>query len=155
MNSFPASLQNVSSGVIDAYVEATLDCSEEAILRSIEQYGSGRVEEHKGPFAPDAGTFASNVRMWVRALEVMAGMNKREQLVSYPIGALPPSTAEPLGPLSVDYGHGPIDLRGKPYAEKEAIMAAKGYVVDALPSDAPRPRFKRLLSAGDDDSGES
>lgn len=143
MNAFPASLSNITAGVIDAYVEATFDCDEEAITRSIDQYRSGRVDEHNGPFAPDAAAFARNVRMWVRALQVMAGMGKQEELISYPQGALPPPPAEPLGPLTVDFGEGVIDLRGKTFAEKEAIMATKGHPTERITNDVPKPRLKR------------
>ena len=144
MNAFPASLSNITAGVIDAYVEATFDCDEDAITRSIEQYRSGRVEEHNGPVVPDAAAFARNVRMWVRALEFMAGEGKQERLISYPQGELPPPPAEPLGPLQVDFGEGVIDLRGKSHTEKEAILSAKGNPTARITADAPRPKLKRI-----------
>lgn len=127
MNAFPGSLSTVTAGVIDAYVEATLEGSEEAIVRSIEQYRSGRVEEHRGAFAPAAPDFARNVRAWDKALAVLAEREapKRDRLVSYPIGELPPPPLEPLGPLEVDMGNGRIDMRGMTHAEKEAILTGK------------------------------
>jgi hypothetical protein len=148
MNAFPASLTSITAGVIDAYVEATWDCSETAILRSIDQYRSGRVEEHKGPFAPDAGSFAGNVRMWVKALAVLEGASTREKLVSYPMGALPPPAAVPLGPIKIDFGDGMIDMTGMSAAEKAVIMESKGQKrlgqSDADPRPVPLPAMRRM-----------
>lgn len=137
MNAFPASLTNVTAGVISAYVEATLDCDEEAITRSINQYRDGLVDEHRGPFAPDSGTFARNVRMWTQAIAFLSGAKtERESLVAYPIGALPPPPLVPLGPIEIDHGSGRIDMRAMSHSEKEAALIA------ASPQ-AIRPRLRK------------
>lgn len=119
-----------------------MDCSEEAIARSVEQYTSGRVEEHRGAYAPSTGDFARNVRMWGQALAVLAGAQIRDRLVVYPMGALPPPPAVPLGPIKVDFGQGTIDLTGLSYAEKEAIIENKGRV--SVPAATSSPQLRRL-----------
>lgn len=148
MDGFPGSLSNLTDDVIATYVDATLDCDEEAILRSVEQYTAGRVEEHRGAFAPSSGDFARNVRMWGQALAVLhKASGEREQLVIYPIGEEPPPPLVPLGPLKVDFGHGVIDMTKMSPAEKEAVILHSGLP----PTEGERlgvmPRLRRLGDA--------
>lgn len=132
MDGFPGSHSNLTEGVIDAYVEATLDCSEEAITRSVEQYRSGRVEEHSGNYAPSSSDFARNVRMWVSALAVLEGAAaERDKLVPYAIGSAPPEPLVPLGPIAVDHGAGMIDMSKMSHSEKEAVLRDQGCAPNA------------------------
>lgn len=142
MNNFPASLSNITQGVVNAYVEATADCEIEAILRSADQYGGGRVDEHKGPYAPPAPDFARNARMWVQALRVLRGAAEEQvKLVAYPIGGEPPPPLVPLGPIEIDHGFGKIDMREMSHADKEAVIAGKKLTG---PGESARPALRRM-----------
>ena len=157
MNGFPGSHSGITAGVIDAYVEATMDCSLEAIQRSVEQYRSGRVEEHHGNYAPSSADFAKNCRMWMSALAVLAGAGTGPKLITYPIGAEPPPPSVPLGPSKIDFGDGMIDMTTMSPAEKadallQSILASVRDITVALRAAHPetvKESLKGLARADD------
>ncbi len=143
---FPSSQMNLTEGNMAAYVEATAAISIDALGRSVEQFITGKVERNNA-FVPSAPELAENARAWQAALGRVADAQAvvdAQALVSYPIGEAPPEGMVALGPMTVDFGSGPIDLRDKTAAEKEEILQNKG-----LPSGKPGliRRMKRMGEA--------
>ena len=106
--------------LIDAYLEPIASYSASAAQQAFERFRDNEVDGAELDWLP-------GVPRWVSQVKMLDGILQRVQrggdgLVAYKIGAEPPEGYEALGPVSVDIGHGMIDLTGKTLAEKEAIL---------------------------------
>lgn len=107
----------MTSATVDAFCSAVDDMPFEAIKRSVEQFGSGRVERNNS-FPPAAAEFASNAREWQQAID------KRADLAGPELYS---------GLISMDFGGGKIDMRGLTISEQDRIIANKGRAPDGKP----------------------
>jgi hypothetical protein len=131
---FLSSLAKVTKGVISSYAETLEPYSLEVVTLACARFKDCDVPDQSREFAPSVAALADQCRLFRDAI-AFRDRNKaeREKIIVYPIGELPPPPAVPLGPISVDFGHGRIDMRDKTPAEREAIMQAKGLPPDAVP----------------------
>lgn len=124
-----------------AYLAALEGCAIEAVRDACRAFATGTVSDFNPNYGPPT---APRVAMLARLLEPIKA--EAGEIVVYPIGELPPPGFTPLGPTSIDFGHGRIDLRGLSHAEKEAILQNKGRVPDLIEGSrkAPLPSLKRM-----------
>jgi hypothetical protein len=90
------------------YLEALDGFGVEAIERSVDQFIRGAVPTHDGRFAPSAAELSRNVKAWDDAIKVRDEAMTAPQLAS--------------GILSVDFGHGPIDMTRLSIAEQDEVL---------------------------------
>ena len=129
-----------------AYLVAVSDCSIEAVERACTAFLKGQVIDFNNDFASTGPRLAEEARKWDAAMRTHAeavDARSRERLVGYPIGALPPPPAVPLGPLEVDFGTGVINMRGMSPAEKEAVLRNK-CIPPSIASGAVRPQLRKM-----------
>lgn len=123
----------MTSATVDAYCSAVADATFEAIKRSTEQFGSGRVERNNA-FPPAAAEFAENVREWQNAIAKRAGQDGPEMH---------------NGLIECDWGHGRVDLRGLTNAEQDIVMAGKGYINGRNLAYLSLPEIRETITQGD------
>lgn len=144
---YPLLADRINADTLRAYMQATAGCSAWAVGKVLEAFGRGRLEGADPNYCPSAPLISAHAAKWdeAKAYIDQAKLSRvQERLVSYAIGSLPPAGAEPLGPIKVNLGHGDIDLSGKTFAEKEAII--KGEIdsgADKIDSFKP-PAMKRM-----------
>lgn len=144
--SFPASAASVTKSTIDVYAETVAEYSLEAVALACARYRSGEVPDQDRAYAPSSGALAQQCRLFRDALAYRdREVAERAHIIVYPIGAIPPPPAVPLGPIEVDFGDGMIDMRDMAPAEKDKILEARGRAVEskAVPGWA-RPQIKRM-----------
>lgn len=113
----------IGPDTVKAYLIAVDDCTLPAVLKACEAFTKGIVEGFNNDFAPTGARLAEEARKWDEAIKAIASMReRRERLVSYPIGQLPPPPLVPLGPMSIDHGAGKIDMSKMTHAEKEKLL---------------------------------
>lgn len=133
---------DVTRSVTQLYVDLTAKFSMEAVGRSVTQFTTVGVAGRNSNFAPSSAEFYQNVEMWEQAMDTLRRhREERPQLVAYPIGGEPPPPTKPLGPLSVDFGQGVIDMRDMTPSQKEAVLQNKGRVAE-IEAIAGRVRAK-------------
>lgn len=123
LSGFLSIADRITTEALGAYVSATADYSVDALKAACGDFQRAEVPGWNPNFVLTAPQLAERARMWHGLLNRVAGKDK---LTSYPIGAPLPPGKEPLGPLKVDFGNGMIDMSSMSYAEKEAVLAAKG-----------------------------
>lgn len=126
---------NITAATVMAYLLAVEHCSDEAIASACMAYLRHQVADHDYQFAPTAAQLGHTASMF----EPREADPDLGDLIAYPIGADVPEGAVPLGPTSVDFGYGRIDMSRMSHAEKEETMRTK-----RLPGWASRPRIKRI-----------
>lgn len=138
---FDAFRTSPTENQIRAYIAALDGCSAEATRDACRAFVTGTVSEFKYDYGPPTAPRLATLARMLEPIKAEAG-----EIVVYPIGELPPPGFMPLGPTSVDFGHGRIDLRGLSHAEKEAILQNKGRVPDLIDGSrkAPLPSLKRM-----------
>jgi hypothetical protein len=96
-------------------------------------------------FRPKAPELVEQVRLFANAIRFREGAkDERAQIVSYPIGSAPPPPMVALGPISVDFGAGKIDMRDMRPSEKEAVHANRGMVQVEGPIEGAKLVLPRL-----------
>lgn len=126
LEGIPSLQGQISAGMVEAMVAAVDDCRVDAVAHACRRFNRGEVEGHNAAFAPSAGQLAAQARLFDTVLrKIDRDKEERPVLISYPIGGEPPPPAVPLGPLSVDFGSGPIDMRDMSPADKEFVLANK------------------------------
>lgn len=112
-----------------------------AVVGACRAYAGGEVAGHNNSFVPNAVQFIVEVKrhvplgVWDRS-----DLTDIRNLRPYPIGGLPPPGTVPLGPVSVDFGYGKIDMTKLTPKEQEAVFRNK-----RLPrGDSAVPRLKRM-----------
>lgn len=80
----------------------------EAIQRSVNQFISGNVASHDGRFAPSAAELARNVKQWDDVIRT-----REARLAAPPLAS---------GILSVDFGHGLIDMTKLTLDEQDYVL---------------------------------
>lgn len=128
LGGFPSSQSQITEAVVSSYLMAVEDYSIEALRTACKRFLSGDVPGHNNSYVPNAPELAAQTRMFESLLHPVPAV----ETVHYGIGTLPPPGYEPLGPLSVDFGHGPIDMRHMSAAEKDEIFRNKGVSKPAL-----------------------
>jgi hypothetical protein len=113
------------------YLEALDGFSVEAIDRSVNQFVRGAVPTHDGRFAPSAAELARNVKQWDDAIKVRDEAKNPPQLAS--------------GILSVDFGHGPIDMTKLSIEQQDEVLRTGR--APALTIGSISARLKRLEDA--------
>lgn len=138
-----------SSQVTDEFIEACCRAAEpysvEAVARACQRFADGDVPGHNSAFLFHAAQLAEQCRFFDDMLSRQADAG--EQLVSYPIGALPPPGTVPLGPLDADFGHGRINMRKLSPADKEFVMTNGRLPPQRIGTDRPQlalPSLKRM-----------
>jgi hypothetical protein len=132
---FP-SAQGLSQDAVDAYTRLAAAYSLEAVKQACDEFATGvlPVDAH---YPPSAAEFVSRVR-FVHEV-VTKRQDDRPREVKYPIGGQPPAGYVPLGPISVDFGNGPIvNMRHMHPAQKEEVMRRHG-----LPPPDERPAIEQ------------
>ena len=143
MRGFPSSQGSVTEGVLASYVSACEGMSTEAVHHACRRFLIGDVPGHNNAFMPTAAELSEQVKIFDGVLRQVA-RSKEEQpkLIAVPIGQELPPGAVPLGPLSVDFGRGKIDMSAMTLAEKEEIIRNNG----VFPADPEKvkPLLQRM-----------
>lgn len=123
----------MTSATVDAYCSAVTDVPFEAVKRSTEQFGTGRVERNNS-FPPSAAEFAENAREWQMAIAKRASHSGPEMH---------------NGLIECDWGHGRVDLRGLTNAEQDRIIDGKGFVNGKNLAYLSLPEIRETITQGD------
>lgn len=106
-----------------AYADAVAECSIEAVKLACHDFASGRVEGRDKRWVPSGAEFAERVRLMDKAIARRDGTAPAiEETKVYRIGESPPAGYVPLGPVSVDFGHGRIDMKALSHKDKEYVL---------------------------------
>lgn len=124
----------------DAFCDQVAERSLEAVAMACRRLSAGEVPGVNIDFPPAAARLAEQARVFD---EIIARRDKpTQELVIVPIGAPMPEGMVPAGLLTVDFGHGRIDMRNRSHAEQEEILQNKG-----LPAGKTMlPGLKRMQS---------
>lgn len=126
LEGIPSLQGQISAGMVEAMVDAVDDCRVDAVAHACRRFNRGEVDGHNPDYAPSAGKFAVQARLFDTVLrKIDRDKEERPVLISYPIGGEPPPPSVALGPLEIDFGSGPIDMRDMTPAEKEFVMVNK------------------------------
>ena len=147
MSGFPSSQGRVTEDVMASYLEAVEDFPVEAIGHACKRFLTGDVPGHNNGFMPTAAELSEQSKLFADVLaQIERNRQEEPKLIMVPIGEPLPEGAVPLGPISIDFGDGRIDMRGMTPAEKEAVLTSKG-----LPRvSMPKPKLQ-AFTAGDAD----
>lgn len=127
LEGYPSLAGQISEAMIDAFHAQVADYRLDAVAHAAKRLASGQVEGRDNAYPPNASELSHQARLFDGVLRnIEANKVDAEKLIVVPIGEKPPEGFVPLGPVSVDFGKGNIDLSGKSHAEKEAILAAGG-----------------------------
>lgn len=95
---------------------AVADASADAVKRSCGQFLAGRVDGHNNSFLPTAAELSANARAWDRAIAQVTADQELAKL-NKPIET---------GILTMDFGHGSVDMRGLTTDEQDVIIRSNG-----------------------------
>jgi hypothetical protein len=140
---YPSSQVRITDEVVGAYLEAVAGYRVGALAHAVKRFSIGDVDGHNNAFPPSGAQLAQQTRLFdevMQSLEAAPG----PKLVSYRIGEEPPAGAVPLGPLSVDFGKGVIDMSKMTPAEKDLVFKHKGLP----PADGALPFQPTLKKMG-------
>jgi len=148
MRGFPSSQGHVTEGVLASYVSAVEEFPVEAIGHACKRFLTGDVPGHNNGFMPTAAELSEQAKLFADVLaQIQRNRQEEPKLIMVPIGEPLPDGAVPLGPLSIDFGDGKIDMRGMTPDEKEAVLTSKGLPrIDGM----PKPKLQ-AFTAGDAD----
>jgi hypothetical protein len=107
-SAFPNAQRSDEVLAAQTYLSVLDGHSVEAVERSVKQFVTGKVATHDGRFAPSAAELARNVEQWDAAIKV-----REDRLAAPPLAS---------GILSVDFGHGPIDMTKLTLAEQDQVL---------------------------------
>lgn len=157
LDTFPAAA-NLGSESVLALARSTEGYSLEAVHLACLRFANGDVPGRDNPrMPPSASELVPQVKMIDAGIKVRDGV--RPELppapegfrrlptgeIVVPIGVDIPEGFEPAGDVSVDFGHGNIDLRGKTRAEKEEIYRQGGLPpIKRIEGARPLPRLQRM-----------
>jgi hypothetical protein len=136
---YPSSQVRITDEVLGAYLEAVAGYRVAALAHAVKRFSIGDVEGHNNAFPPSGAQLAQQTRLFDEVLQSLDA-DPAPKLVSYRIGDNPPEGAVPLGPMSVDFGKGLIDMSQMTPAEKDQVFKHKGL----SPADGQLP-FKPAL----------
>ena len=122
LRGYPSSASSVSRGLIDSYVSTLSVYDLKSVRQACDRFAHGEVERSSDDFAPSAASIAKLAAMFDA---VNNPPPPGPKLVSYPIGAEPPPGTVPLGPTSVDFGQGNLDLSTMHPRDKEFVFRHK------------------------------
>lgn len=119
-----SSQSSVTEGTLDAFVMAVDGLPIEALQHACKRFASGQVPNRNNAFMPSSAELAEQTRLFADVLGQLSG-SRSEKLLAVPIGEPIPVGYSPLGPISVDFGQGSIDMRDLTAAEKEEVFRTK------------------------------
>jgi len=140
-SAFPTASRSDELLAAQTYLGVLEDYSAEAVERSVKQFVTGKVSTHDGRFVPSAAELARNVREWDDVLRYIEAKRLAPPLAS--------------GILSVDFGHGMIDMTKLSLDEQDMVLRtgrapddlAIGHLTARLQRMGERP--KRVFTSGD------
>ena len=125
-SAFPPAQRSDEAMVARTYLTVLDGFRAEAIERSVQQFIRGLVPTHDGRFAPE---LARNVKQWDEAISVREDASKPLELAS--------------GIMTVDFGHGPIDMTRLSLAEQDAVLRT-GRAPDMRLGSGIKARLQRV-----------
>ena len=121
---YPSLAGKVTRATIDAYLIAVEDFHPGAVEAGARACLKDRIKTDDGKTS--YGPSAQGLSRAAAIYQTLYDNRRRDNYVSYPIGGQPPAPMVPLGPTSVDFGFGPIDMSQMTHAEKERVLESKG-----------------------------
>lgn len=116
----------ITDATVDAYIGAVDAYTVEAVALACRRFIAGDVPGQNKAYRPSAAELVEQVRIFANAIRFREGAKEeRAKLVSYRMGEEPPPPMVALGPVEVDFGQGPIDMRDMTPAEKEFVLTHK------------------------------
>ncbi len=98
-----------------------------AVTEACYQYREGLVPGQNLNYYPNLVQFAAECRRHAGRAPIDPTDNRdMRQLVIYPQGGKPPPGTRPAGMLSIDFGHGKIDLSRMTHEQQEEVLRSKG-----------------------------
>ncbi len=145
LDGFPSSAR-LTSGQIDAYLEALAEFRYDALTHALRRFREEDVEDYNASYVPTVPQLIKQVKLFDTVLRrIDADRAARPKLVVYPIGGEPPPRAVPLGPIKVDFGNGPIDLSKNTPEEIDEVFRLRGPLPPKEPELAlVKPNLKRM-----------
>lgn len=143
LGGFPSAASSITQATVSAYLDAVIDYPVDAIQAAYQDYRDKKVPDHANwGFPPTAPQFGDRARLHTEVMAIRArrAAGADSQIVAYPIGQEPPPGAVPLGPLSIDYGNGAIDMSWMTPEEKRRVLISNG-------KDIPTREESRALVA--------
>lgn len=107
-SAFPTASRSDEMLAAQTYLGVLDGLSVDALERSVKQFVTGNVPTHDGRFAPSAAELSRNVKQWHEALTRIEEIRLAPPLAS--------------GILTVDFGHGPIDMTKLTVAEQDTVL---------------------------------
>lgn len=120
----------ITAATVKAYLQAVLDQPLDALREACREFGSGTLARDHG-FPPSAAELADRTR-FVAGILARCKPKPEDEMVTYRLGEEPPPGFIALGPVTVDFGHGPIDMRDMHPREKQEVIARKGLLPAAV-----------------------
>jgi hypothetical protein len=117
---FPSSHSSIGPETVKAYLSAVEGFELEAVESACKEFLTGALNRNHS-FPPTAAELAQRSQLHDDILRP----RQAQQEIGYSIGTLPPPGFVPLGPLEVDFGEGPIDMRNMTWAEKAEVLRTK------------------------------
>lgn len=118
LGGFPFLAGRMDRALIDAYLAALSEFSAEAVALACRRFSDCDVPGWDPSRPPSAAQIVQQARLFTN----LAEYKERPRLVAVPIGKPLPDGMRTLGPLSVNFGHGNIDMSGMTPDEKEEVL---------------------------------
>lgn len=139
LSGFPAS----ASGLTEMSPEAYWMAVEGFPLQAIKDACQYFLRPGARAFAPSASELAAVVQMMTPSEPDPDDATDMRNLTGYPIGELPPPGMVPAGQVSIDYGHGRIDMLRLSHEEQERVFKTHR-APERIAAGTARPKIKRM-----------
>jgi len=125
---YRSSAKSADEATVAVYLSTLEPYRADAVAHAVKRFLAGDVEGHDNSFAPTVPELAKQARLFH---DVLNSIDERRankavgNIVSLPIGTPLPEGFVSIGPMKVDFGHGPIDMSNMTPAEKERVLTSK------------------------------
>lgn len=136
---FPSSASGITELTPAAYLMALEGYSNQAVADACKYF----LRPSSRTYPPPANELAQIAEMMSGGAHDPDDATDMRNLTGYPIGELPPPGMVPAGQVSIDYGHGRIDMRRLSHEEQERVFKTHR-APERIAADPARPNIKRM-----------